>query len=105
MTVLNDRDRRPLTVHPTDRALGVRLLNDGVLRSLACDHPMVAPANEVTSCVCDPAACGWHTANLTLIGAGFRRYDVPADKEPDTIWVIAGTSAIPGIIYRARSRP
>jgi len=95
----NDK-RKPLAPHPTDAALGAKLLAQGVVRSLACDHVMVPVDDDTTSCVCDPDECGWHNAKVTLIAAGYRRFDVPADSEPTVIWVIPGTSVVPGVIHR-----
>ncbi|MFD0557276.1 hypothetical protein FB566_2535 [Stackebrandtia endophytica] len=96
-------NRRPLTMHPTDAALGTKLLAQRVIRSLACDHVMVSAEDDATSCVCDPAECGWHRAKVALIAAGYRRFDVPEESEPTVIWVIPGTSVVPGVIHRRKT--
>ena len=98
-----DNERyRPPALHPTDAALGAKLLASGVLRCLACDQVMQPVEDDATTCVCDPDACGWHTANLKLVAAGYRRFDVPPDREPTVIWVIPTTSIVPGIIHRLK---
>lgn len=97
-----DTTKRLLVPHPTDAALGEKLLAQGVVRSLACDHPMVATEDGENTCVCDPEVCGWHTANTTLVAAGYRRFDVPAGNEPTVIWVIPETSIVPGVIHRRK---
>lgn len=92
-------------VHPTDAQLGERLLLSRVLFSLACNTVMVADELDTYRAVCDPKSCGWHWADIRVVAASFRRFEIPEGNVPDTVWVISKTSHVPGIIHRSVPTP
>lgn len=87
-------------IHPSDAQLGARLLAERVLYSLACNTIMVPHDDNIHMAVCDPTCCGWHSADVRVIAAGYRRFDVPDGNVPDTVWVISTTGHVPGIIHK-----
>lgn len=84
-------------IHPTDAQLGEKLLASGVLYSLACNTVMVPHTDQAHTAVCDPKCCGWHFADIRVVAASFRRFNVPQGNVPDTVWVISKTSHVPGV--------